>query len=343
VTGREFSGVDLDRLADYVGGALDGTPDATEVGRLIDEDPGWRAAYVALDAAMGRVRADLTRAGAGSEPMPTDVAARLDAALRSAGGPPSVADDRAASPPPAVGGRPVRRTGPSPTDGRPSSSPAGGPRTGPAPGGPAARRPARSRRRLRWAAAVAAAAAGLAFCGLGANLLGGQGLTDSGGTAASQDGAKVAPQQGAGAPAGGLMSSAAARILASGSDYRPDTLAKLSDQLAPSAARAQPEAGGSPQAGAVPERALAKSDAAVPAELRRLTASADLTTCLATLAAGHQAPTSVQVLDYARFQGRPALVVLFTDGGGSRWAAAVGPDCGKPSAGADALRSVRVG
>jgi hypothetical protein len=76
--------VDLDRLADYVGGALDGTSDEAEVRHLVETDPEWTDAYEALLLADGLVSADLGRLGQEAPPMPADVVARLDAALSGA-------------------------------------------------------------------------------------------------------------------------------------------------------------------------------------------------------------------------------------------------------------------
>lgn len=76
-----MTGVDLDRLADFVGGALDGTPDADAVRNLIATDADWAAAHAELVIADAAVRADLTRLAVVPAPMPDDVAARLTAAL----------------------------------------------------------------------------------------------------------------------------------------------------------------------------------------------------------------------------------------------------------------------
>ncbi|WP_373688915.1 hypothetical protein [Verrucosispora sioxanthis] len=38
----EFSEVDHDLLADYLGGALDGTPEHAEIARRVAQDPAWR-------------------------------------------------------------------------------------------------------------------------------------------------------------------------------------------------------------------------------------------------------------------------------------------------------------
>jgi negative regulator of sigma E activity len=81
VTGREFSEVDIDLLADYVGGALDGTPEEATVARRVADDPEWAEAYAALSAATSSIQADLAAWGATPEPMPTEVADRITTAL----------------------------------------------------------------------------------------------------------------------------------------------------------------------------------------------------------------------------------------------------------------------
>jgi hypothetical protein len=124
---------DLDLLADYVGGALDGTPDEDRVGERIRSDAEWARAYTELIAAFGSVSGDLHALGAESEPMPPDVWARLEAALSSPQAP-------AAAQPPA----PVFTA---PRDNRPPSRSAA--------------------RRRRWAAPVLAAVAVLFALSLG--------------------------------------------------------------------------------------------------------------------------------------------------------------------------------
>ncbi|BCB85941.1 hypothetical protein Psuf_032540 [Phytohabitans suffuscus] len=63
MTGQEFSEVDFDLLADYVGGALDGTPEETVVARRVAEEPAWAEAHAALVEATGSVRASLAAWG----------------------------------------------------------------------------------------------------------------------------------------------------------------------------------------------------------------------------------------------------------------------------------------
>ena len=91
---NEHAEVDIDLLADYIGGALDG-PAAAEVTRLVAEDPRWRETYELLAPGMAEVGAGLRALGAHVEPMPADVAARLDAALAAAdAGVPPIAEPR---------------------------------------------------------------------------------------------------------------------------------------------------------------------------------------------------------------------------------------------------------
>lgn len=85
---------DLDLLADYVGGALDGTPDSERVGERIRSDAEWAEAYAELVTAFDAVSSDLHALGAEPEPMPQDVWDRLEAALSS----PSLSTPTAAVP-----------------------------------------------------------------------------------------------------------------------------------------------------------------------------------------------------------------------------------------------------
>jgi hypothetical protein len=82
----------------------------------------------------------------------------------------------------------------------------------------------------------------------------------------------------------------------------------------------------------------------VPGELARLVPQGALATCLAGVAGEHgNAPITVEVLDYATFEGRPALVLEFVDPTGARWAWASGPACGLPDSGADTRYRSQVG
>ncbi len=70
---------DLDLLADFAAGALDGTPQAAEVAARIATDPDWAELHAALVRADEAVRADLAALPAPT--IPSDIAARLDEAL----------------------------------------------------------------------------------------------------------------------------------------------------------------------------------------------------------------------------------------------------------------------
>ena len=69
---------ELDRLADYCAGLLEPAEEA-EIDRLIATEPRWSRAHTALTSAQPLV--DRALAGLPREPMPADVAARLDRVL----------------------------------------------------------------------------------------------------------------------------------------------------------------------------------------------------------------------------------------------------------------------
>lgn len=75
--GHEPPWSDIDLLADFHAGLLDGTPLAEEVITRLASDPGFRDLYDALLAAEPAVEDDLASV-AGPEPMPADVAQRLE-------------------------------------------------------------------------------------------------------------------------------------------------------------------------------------------------------------------------------------------------------------------------
>ncbi|MFJ6951062.1 hypothetical protein ACISRB_06320 [Micromonospora aurantiaca] len=78
--------------------------------------------------------------------------------------------------------------------------------------------------------------------------------------------------------------------------------------------------------------------------LDRLTRPENLAACLTAIGVEHGAgPLTVNMVDYARFQGAPALVVTFADAGGARWGWVSGPECGVPGSGADTRFRTRVG
>jgi len=327
VTGAEFSEVDIDLLADYVGGALDGTPDEVLVTNLIAENPAWRDAHAQLSGGVAAVTGQLRALGSVAEPMPAEVFARLDSALTTAaadesgGTVTSIADlsgvtaGPAAMEPGTDGAAPDRHLVAVPSGSR-----------------------GRRARRLRWAAPVGIAAGVLAFLGFGFQQFSG---ADSADTTAAGSAAEV-PRANSGQELG--APNAAPQILASGTDYRRDTLssAGMTTMLgeepprdsSTDARKALPDVGASAEvaAGAGGDPALA-----------RLRAQEALRACIEAIAAQHGVGSiTPQTIDYARFDNRPALIVQFVADGES-WVWAVGPACGTRGVGADTRASVKVG
>jgi hypothetical protein len=332
VTGPDFSGVDIDLLADYVGGALTGTLDEARVAALVADDPAWRDAHALLAEGMTAVGHSLRTWGAEPEPMPGDVVARLDAALAEAGPvtPPAATTDTGRASHPvdapsadrASAGRSA--TGAGVASGRRLSAV---PDEGVDRATPQRARP--RRRALRWAAPIAAAAGVLAFAGIGVSYLGGSSASDT----TSSGGSAAMPQRLAALPAEG-------GITASGIDYGPSTIA--SGGVAPLSAQGgtpapenpRPRKGDGPSPQVVSEKGLADG-------LARLRPRDALQACLDAIAVENGAgEITVQTVDYARFAGVPALVVRFTAGNGT-WSWASGPDCGRPGVGAATRYSAR--
>ncbi|MFG3299843.1 hypothetical protein [Micromonospora chersina] len=314
MTSREFSEVDHDLLADYLGGALDGTPEQATVARLVEQDPAWAEAYGALARAVELVHADLAAWAAEPAPeLPPTVADRIDAALAGAG--PFSAPDASQA---AVPAQPSRGTRPAGDTGRPGRN------SGPG---------RRSRRWARLAGPVALAAASVTAVGFGVSHLldaGAGRITAGGDNAGSRADGEVAPL--AAAP---FRTTGPARH--SGTDYTPEGLTQpLAVFGAPS-----PSGGGGKgdTSGSEDEHRVG-----VGATLDRLAAPEALASCLSAIGGEHAAgPLTVDLLDYARFRGSPALVVTFTDAGGARWAWVSGPECGVPGSGADTRFTTRVG
>jgi hypothetical protein len=280
-----------------------------------------------VGAALGRL---------GPEPMPAELAARLDAMFRAAADSAvSPADEPAASTADEPAGFPVAASGRhdarGPADGRHDSR------------GPADGRPARSAvrgtgRRMRWATPIAVAAGLFAFVGFGLDYLAGRSADNAADTAASMPESDAGGAGDAGAPASAAGSAAAgadpaeAQILNTGTDY---TLATLT--LEP-----QPRALSAPEIDASADSRTGKYQDSARASLGRLVARTALDACLAAIEqANAGGPLSVSSVDYARFEGRPAVVVRFSADNG-RWAWASGPQCGAPGGGADVLGKVPV-
>ncbi|SCF43489.1 hypothetical protein [Micromonospora mirobrigensis] len=357
MTSGDLSQVDHDLLADYVGGALEGTPEQATVARLVDEDPTWSAAYARLVTALPQVHDDLARWAAGPAPeMPLAVAERIAAALVGAGPAPvaaagfprqpgpqtrlPAADDPAGDPDQAQSDRthPIDDPhGPRPDEpvGRPAGERGGHPeragrdRSRPAGGsGPGRRR----RRWARLAGPVALAAAAMVGVGLGVNqLVRTEGGADSGASAPGQERTALASPFGA----------AGRRTTHSGTDWTPAALSGGGPLVDGPPAGKRPAA---KQPGGQPDSSDDHGRLAGPGTLDRLADPVALDTCLDEITAEHGAgPLTVDVVDYAAFQGTPALVVDFVDAAGARWAWVSGPECGVPGSGADTRYRSRVG
>ncbi|MFF5054432.1 hypothetical protein ACFY1S_14750 [Micromonospora sp. NPDC000663] len=319
MTTEGFREVDDDLLADYLGGALDSTPQQAEVARLVDSDPAWAEAHARLDSALTQVQADLAEWAGPSPEMPPAVADRLLAAL-------AAADDTTVSP------------GVVPAQGGAGRRPAEPDRT-------AATGPGRRRRRwVRRGAPVAVAAVAVVGVALGLNQLW-MDASDIAGTSAL-DRPASAPE--GAATAGAVRTTGPA--LRSGTDYDPQTLGDA-DRPAPYQATDIPTRTPSGAPGDAPanQPGVDAEGGRRPApdgldQLARLTDQSALTACLADVATEHgSAPLVVEVIDFAEFQGEQALVIRFTDSTGARWAWVSGPECGVPGSGSDTRYSTRVG
>ncbi|MFC0532910.1 hypothetical protein [Phytohabitans kaempferiae] len=193
MTGPEFSEVDFDLLADYVGGALDGTPEEAVVARRVAEEPAWREAHAALTEATGSVHASLAAWGEAAEPMPAEVADRIATALEQ-------------------------------EPHRPALVPVPGDADGPR------RSATKARRRLpAWAAPATIAAGVVALAGFGLSQAGGIGGSDDS-SAGSADAPVSARENAADGRATLPFNSADGPVVASGQDYRQ---AGLSDAAPP--------------------------------------------------------------------------------------------------------------
>jgi hypothetical protein len=347
--GLGLSPRDADLLADYVGGALSDTPAEAEVARLIRDHPDWQRAHAVLVEATAAVTADLAGWGARPEPMPDDVTARLMAALPAAGR--GSADPVDADP---VDADPVDAD----VEDRPADTSPGRGHLSVVPGtggeGAAPARRVRPRPRwVRWAGPLAAAAAVVAAVGFGLQALPD---LDSGSDDAASTAGGAAPDVYAGSgedapapqPHGGQAPRAGGqplRLVATGTDYRPATVASLKRLAADEDAVAVPPAEATVSTPGSRASAFtgALADRVAPA-LRRLAAPAPLDGCLRAIAAEHGRPvSSVPLIDYARFEGLPALVVSFTDAAGEHWIWVAGPDCGIDNAAASTRYRAKVG
>lgn len=327
--------VDLDRLADYIGGALDGTPDAAEVRRLVDTDPEWASAHEDLAAAMLSVSVGLNALGSEDTHVPEAVVTRLNHVVHLLGSPDGTASvgrdaeaahggpvaavdgaggGAATSPSAAAPGRPTDRSADRPGDRTAGAVRPGGDRRGPGGTGPGRER---KRRTARWAAGLSAAAAVIAF-GIGVVA-----TFPTGGTGGSE----TAADNAAGAPgAAEVMASPAAGApgtVSSGRDYRAGSFEGLSEGA--SVPFTEPDR--SARAGA--QGKDTSRAAVVPPELARFRSPAAVEACLDAIR--RMFGGSVQVVDLARYEGDPAVVVLLNGasaGAGRPLVVVAGPGCG---------------
>ncbi|WBB55784.1 hypothetical protein [Verrucosispora sp. WMMD573] len=355
----EFREVDHDLLADYLGGALDGTPEHTEIARLVAQDPAWADAHALLGPAVDNVRAELAGWGEPTLELPPEISDRISAVLASA--------DPLTAPTPAAPEQELATrdgigadddSGAAATGGKLTvvpTQPTAGPRR---PGGPlrpgqgrsSSSRPGRRRRRwARVAGPVALAAA--AVVGLGALQLfrPGGGADVATDTALNERAASPAvphayPQDSAGQPGtesaperAAAASGAPYRVVGppqrSDTDYTPEALAGLTPSVR------QFSTDGDRGLGAENQERLP-----APGDLARLGTQTALSACLAEISAEQRGgPLTFEVIDYAHFQGLPALILQFTDASGTNWAWVSGPECGVPGSGSDARYRTRVG
>ncbi|SCL38753.1 hypothetical protein GA0074692_5123 [Micromonospora pallida] len=304
MTAGRFGEVDHDLLADYVGGALEGTPDEATVARLVTEDPTWTRAYDELAAAMDRVGSTLAAWGEPTPTMPQAVADRLTAALAGAGpaAPPTV--------PGQAGGEPNRTVAVIGASPRPAT-----------PG----------QRRRRWSrrtAPVLVATAAMVAAGFG--------VTQFVGIGAGPQDAGSAPEN----AVAGAAPTGAFRLITepvrTDTSYTPDTVGTAIPRPSLFGATGSPDGQSGTESG--PRRPAPSSG------LNRLTGRAALDACLEAVGTAHgRGRIIVDRVEYAVFQDAPALVVGLTDAEGTRWIVVTGPECGVPGSGADTRYRTRVG
>ncbi|MEV4627586.1 hypothetical protein AB0J90_14995 [Micromonospora sp. NPDC049523] len=324
MTAGQSSEVDLDLLADYLEGVLTDTPEEAAVARLIEADPEWAAAYAALALAFDSVQQDLAGWAATTEPMPAEISDRLTAALADAGplGQPTIPTQFTEQNP--VSEQAERRLTLVPgSDDR-------------AHGGRDRSTRSARQRRSRLAGLVAVAAAVIAFAGFGLSRLG---LSDS----ASTDSVARAP-----AMAPSFAQPAARQLVATGTDYAPATLhGAVANRLQGTVEeRSGTDAASPPDASSPGTLGAAREPGQGPqaAGLTRLADPDALTACLEAIARAHgRGPITFDLVDYAAFEGTPALVLGLVDGTGARWAWVSGADCGLPGSGPDTRYQAQVG
>jgi hypothetical protein len=300
---------EFDRLADFIGDALE-PDDAAEVAHLIAAESRWAAAHQTLVAADASVRAELADLGQPSLTMPPDIAARLDDAFRALARTTDADDQTGFTRNPTI----------AVTTAEPDSPPS----VAPVLSLDAAR--ARRRRIQRICAIAAGVVAVVGGLGASINFLTTFGtaettVADSAGGAAPDGSEALAPE---------TPLSAGPAVFASQRDYTISTLGTVQyARTDESAQAAQSAHDGSPTTVTKDSgRPLSMADR-TPDGLARLLDPIALAECLNAIRANF--PGVVTTVDYARFAGKPAMVVLVQQGSG-RTAVAVGPDCGRADA-----------
>jgi hypothetical protein len=288
---------DLDQLADYAAGLLDEAR-AAEVAAVVAADPAAAQLYAALGHADDLVRADLRDLPVIS--MPADVAARIDTALAAAG---AAGDGQVVAAGAAVDGQVVAAgAGGAAVDGqeRSGSAPSAGNVV-----------PLRRRRWLNGAAAVAAGVAVLAGAAFGLNQLTASQPSHDNSTAASGSAPQDAkPGTMARPQSESRINEISPAVRASGTNYEKSSLAA--------------------QVGAFTRETngYTKKPVSVPPALQQL-AGGGLGKCLEALGIAASAPGLL--VDYAQYDGSPALVVTMSAVNGVSVTVA-GPGCGENGA-----------
>jgi hypothetical protein len=331
MTADEFGTVDIDLLADYIGEALDDA-ERERVARLVADDPEWRSAYALLSPAVASMSAELGALGAAAEPMPDHLWVRLNDAFTVPTTSSVPSTDATAADSPVAEPSIIDPALAAPTE--PHLAPVRGDRhLVSVPTSGSDRKRTSRRRRLRWAAPIAAAAGVVAFAGLGAGYLSDNKSADD---SASSAGAAQVPLD-APEAATGPAALTDDQITATGTDYSAQSLRAAAPVPSPDPMVATDRGdraertSKSPASAAVksPPSTAAKSLAADPA-LSRLGARDALMACLEAITVENAGgPITV-------------LIVRFTAGGVTQ-AWATGPDCGASGRDAQVRGRVRVG
>jgi hypothetical protein len=333
-SGGGFAGLseaELDLLADYAAGVLDG-PAAAAVAHRLDADARWAQAHAALVEADAAVRNDLREAATPPVSMPTDVVARLESTLAALPHVPLASVAALPNVPlasvAALPNVPLASVAALPNV--PLASVAKSARPRGVTATVTALGAARAKRRRIFTGIVAAAAAAVAIAGGIGISTAVTSRTDRSArpeSAADRDSSAAGP---AAAPSPRPRDAPA--LLTSGADYRPETLIQAAARSAGSTDEAL---GAAPPAAQPPDRSAPEVPQAVrdntPQSLARLTGSAELAACLDAIRSAH--PGAVRLVDFARFNGAPAAIVVVQAGttaqaGTTVTVVAVGSDCG---------------